>query len=99
MLCYCVNFIHSWFVGDKIKKDNIKDGPLTKLRQEISDAASRGNYSLEPKTKNMKDRDKKVVCKSFHGAGLVVPVDENEVGYRPVPESPGKLSNMTNFKN
>ena len=37
----------------------------------------------------MKERDKKVVCKTFHGAGLVVPVDENEVGYREVPETPG----------
>ena len=30
------------------------------------------------------------MCKSFHGAGIVVPVDENEVGYREVPETPGK---------
>ena len=37
----------------------------------------------------MKARDKKVVCKSFHSAGIVVPVDDNEVGYRPVPESVG----------
>jgi len=37
----------------------------------------------------MKARDKKVVCKSFHGAGIVVPVDDNEVGYRPVPETIG----------
>ena len=33
----------------------------------------------------------KVVCKSFHGMGIVVLVDDNEVGYRPVPESEGML--------
>lgn len=37
----------------------------------------------------MKARDKKVVSKTFHGAGIVVPVDQNEVGYRPLPETPG----------
>ena len=28
--------------------------------------------------------------KTFHGAGMVVPVDENDVGYREVPETIGK---------
>jgi hypothetical protein len=42
----------------------------------------------------MKKRNKKVVCKSFHGAGIVVPVDENEIGYRPVPETPADLKKM-----
>ena len=27
------------------------------------------------------------MCKSFHGTGIILPVDDNEVGYRPVPES------------
>jgi len=39
----------------------------------------------------MKDRDKKVVAKCFHGAGIVVPIDKNGVGYRPLPETPGLL--------
>ena len=29
-------------------------------------------------------------AKTFHGAGMVVPVDENDVGYREVPETIGK---------
>jgi len=31
-----------------------------------------------------------VVTKTFHGAGLVVPVDKNDVGYRELPETNGK---------
>lgn len=34
----------------------------------------------------MKERNKKVVCKSFYGVGIVVFVDQNEVGYRLVSE-------------
>ena len=37
----------------------------------------------------MKARDKKSVCKTFHGAGMVVPMDDQGIGYREVPETPG----------
>ena len=63
---------------------------MKELSERLKDCAEKHNYSLEQKTKKMKDRDKKVVCKSFHGAGIVVPVDENEVGYREVPETPSE---------
>lgn len=32
-----------------------------------------------------------VVTKTFHGAGIVVPVDKNDVGYRELPETDGDL--------
>lgn len=32
-----------------------------------------------------------VVTKTFHGAGLVVPVDKNDVGYRELPETDGNI--------
>lgn len=32
-----------------------------------------------------------VVTKTFHGAGIVVPVDKNDVGYRELPETDGEL--------
>lgn len=31
-----------------------------------------------------------MVTKAFHGAGLVVPVDKNDVGYRELPETNGE---------
>ena len=59
------------------------------LSESLTNCAEKNGFSMETKTKSMKARDKKVVCKSFHGAGIVVPVDDNEVGYREVPETPG----------
>ena len=35
-------------------------------------------------TSKVKERKGKVVTKSFHKAGIVVPLDGNEVGYRPL---------------
>ncbi|EPY83770.1 phenazine biosynthesis-like domain-containing protein isoform a [Camelus ferus] len=39
----------------------------------------------------MRQRDKRVVAKTFHRAGLVVPVDKNDVGYRELPETDASL--------
>ncbi|XP_034044674.1 histone PARylation factor 1 [Thalassophryne amazonica] len=50
--------------------------------------------SLEQKTKEMKQRNKKVVSKTFHGAGIVVPVDKNDVGYRELPETDAGLKRI-----
>lgn len=32
-----------------------------------------------------------VVTKTFHSAGIVVPVDKNDVGYRELPETDGEV--------
>ena len=85
-------FIVSLYIDEKLRSkdlDSKKKDKLKELSGRLKDCAEKHNYSLETKTKKMKERDKKVVCKTFHGAGMVVPVDENEVGYREVPETPG----------
>ena len=51
----------------------------------------------------MKARDKKMNSKTFHQAGIVVPVNPRGFGYRDLPETYGnyeKLHNTlkTNFK-
>ena len=82
----------SWFIDEKLKKSKSSTSNtkgLSKLKASLQEEAKRGGFSLELKTKAMKARDKKSVCRTFHGAGMVVPVDENEVGYREVPETPG----------
>lgn len=38
-----------------------------------------------------------VVTKTFHGAGIVVPVDKNDVGYRELPETDGEPKNTLNL--
>lgn len=71
----------------KIKQENpFKKAPLQRLYKEVESYAKKKNYPLETLTSNMKARNKQIVAKSFHGAGIVVPV-ENDVGYRNIPES------------
>ncbi|XP_075053844.1 histone PARylation factor 1 [Mixophyes fleayi] len=76
-------------IVDKKKVTAVKD-----LLEKLTAAADNLQYSLEQKSASMKKRDKKVVTKSFHGAGLVVPVDKNDVGYRELPETDGNLKKI-----
>ena len=78
---------HSWFIDERLKEG--KSTNLKELKDKLLEWAKRHNFSLERKTAAMKARDKKVVSKTFHGAGIVVPVDRTGVGYRPLPETPG----------
>ena len=82
-------YTSSWYVDNKLKKE--KSEGLKSLKTSVTDWANRKDFSLELKTKAMKARDKNTVTKTFHAAGLVVPVDpETEVGYRELPDTPGK---------
>ncbi|XP_052281625.1 histone PARylation factor 1-like isoform X2 [Dreissena polymorpha] len=84
-------------ISDKLKAKDTDCGLASRLKdlsERLNKCATKLGLSLEGKSKRMKERDKKVVCKSFHKAGIVVPVDENEVGYREVPESPADLKKM-----
>ncbi|KAG7238386.1 hypothetical protein INR49_030893 [Caranx melampygus] len=64
------------------------------LEAKLREKAETLGLSLEQKTKGMKQRDKKVVTKTFHGAGIVVPVDKNDVGYRELPETDAGLKKI-----
>uniref|UniRef100_A0A8D0BT07 Histone PARylation factor 1 n=1 Tax=Salvator merianae TaxID=96440 RepID=A0A8D0BT07_SALMN len=77
--------------GLKELSDKRKHGILKDIDEKLSKRANELGYSLEQKTANMRKRDKKVVTKTFHGAGLVVPVDKNDVGYRELPETNANL--------
>ncbi|KAF6094218.1 histone PARylation factor 1 [Phyllostomus discolor] len=81
------------FLMKKLKEvtDKKKTSLLKNIDEKLTEAARELGYSLEQKTKKMKQRDKKVVTKTFHGAGLVVPVDKNDVGYRELPETDGNV--------
>ncbi|KAM8939451.1 histone PARylation factor 1 [Pelodytes ibericus] len=76
-------------VTDKKTSSAIKD-----LVEKLTAAAEALGYTLEQKSTAMKKREKKVVTKSFHGAGLMVPVDKNDVGYRELPETDGNLKRI-----
>jgi len=81
--------LFSWLMEERLKKD--KTSSLSELLKRLKSTAETKGWSLEQRTARMKERDKKVVAKCFHGAGIVVPVDKNGVGYRPLPETPGLL--------
>ncbi|OCT99634.1 histone PARylation factor 1 [Xenopus laevis] len=84
------------YASNKLKevKDRIQCGAIKDLIEKLTAEAENLGYSLEQKSVTMKQRQKKVVTKSFHGAGLVVPVDKNDVGYRELPETDGNLKKI-----
>lgn len=68
----------------KVKFSNIKN--------ELQQWAADHNFQLDNYTENMRKRDKRVVAKTFHHAGIVVPYDKKtELGYRPLSESTTNL--------
>ncbi|XP_059500861.1 histone PARylation factor 1 isoform X3 [Stegostoma tigrinum] len=67
---------------------------LKELETKLTTVAKKLGYSLEQKTKEMKQRDRKVATRTFHGAGLVVPIDKTGVGYRELPETDGSLKKI-----
>nr|XP_030127241.1 histone PARylation factor 1 [Taeniopygia guttata] len=84
------------FLSKKLKEvaDKKKNAVLKDIDEKLTRTAKELGYSLEQKTVKMKQRDKKVVTKAFHGAGLVVPVDKNDVGYRELPETNANLKKI-----
>ncbi|OXB55515.1 hypothetical protein ASZ78_006249 [Callipepla squamata] len=84
------------FLSKKRKEvtDKNKNAVLKDIEEKLTRTAKELGYSLEQKTMKMKQRDKKVVTKTFHGAGLVVPVDKNDVGYRELPETNANLKKI-----
>ncbi|NXJ38199.1 HPF1 factor, partial [Ciconia maguari] len=84
------------FLSKNLKEvtDKKKNAILKDIDEKLTRTAKELGYSLEQKTMKMKQRDKKVVTKAFHGAGLVVPVDKNDVGYRELPETNANLKKI-----
>ena len=85
---------YSWFIDNRLKDGKTKT--LTELKVKVSECARGHDLSLEQKTKAMKARNKNVVARTFHGAGIVVPVDQTGVGYRPLPETTGRRLSKLN---
>ncbi|KAJ0033062.1 hypothetical protein NQD34_000169 [Periophthalmus magnuspinnatus] len=82
------------YIQRKKKEKGSQKPDLESLEEKLQDKAEILGFSLEQKTKDMKQRDKKVVTKTFHGAGIVVPVDKNDVGYRELPETDAALKKI-----
>ena len=91
-----IYFDSRWFAEKQVKKEKskAKQDKIKEVVKKLRAFAEAKNISLEENSSSMKERKKKVVCKTFHGAGLVVPVDENDVGYREVPETAGTIMHL-----
>ncbi|XP_065898955.1 histone PARylation factor 1-like [Dysidea avara] len=63
---------------------------LKELNTKLQAKCKELSYNLV-ESKNFKTRNKQVVAKSFNKIGIVVPVDQNDVGYRPLPMTNGEL--------
>ncbi|XP_053712885.1 histone PARylation factor 1-like [Synchiropus splendidus] len=88
--------VHLFLLRKRKEKTSRKAGgeDIEQLGEKLKAKADELDLSLEQKTKAMKMRDKKVVTKTFHGAGIVVPVDKNDVGYRELPETDADLKKI-----
>lgn len=71
--------------GGKSKQKSLKT-----LQTSLLSKAKERKYNLESRTPGIKARNKKVVSKTFHKAGIVVPLDANDVGYRPLTVTDGE---------
>ncbi|XP_022084497.1 histone PARylation factor 1-like isoform X2 [Acanthaster planci] len=78
----------------KATKDKAEQSKIQSLQKPLTDWAKKCGHSLDSKSQAMKDREKKVVAKTFHGTGIVVPIDANEVGYRELPETDANLKRI-----
>jgi|LakMenEpi03Aug12_release.lakeMendotaPanAssembly.Ray.scaffolds.fasta_scaffold529709_1 hypothetical protein len=87
----------NWYLDELMKSSDTnkeKLNELKELKKQLGSWCEKSNFkwSLELKTSKLKNRNKKINCKTFHDAGICVAVNEQGFGYREVPESYGKDS-------
>lgn len=84
---------YSVYIREKLKLASpFEKIHITQLHQKLKDFAKEKNISLEKKTENMEAREKKVVARTFHKAGIVVPYNKKtQLGYRDLAVTDSKL--------
>jgi len=85
-------YFSAYFEERKKAIDPFAKIKLTKLQKSLQAYAEKEKYPLATINSEMKQRTRNTVCKTFHGAGLVVPYNKKaDVGYRPLIENNGKI--------
>lgn len=79
-----------WIFSNSLKNSNKQKGEARRLKEQIERKAVEKKMNLGVNPPTLKARNKKVVAKTFHKMGIVVPLDENGVGYRDLQISNGK---------
>ena len=74
----------------KTSSGKSKQKSLKTFQASLLSKAKELKYNLDTRTAGIKARNKNIVSKTFHKAGIVVPVDANDVGYRPLTVTDGE---------
>ena len=85
---------------DDIKKsaNPFLQSKVPRLQKALQEHAKELQFTLNTRTESMKQRNRKTVSKTFHGLGLLVPVEKRtEIGYRELIETDGKLLSRSSF--
>lgn len=73
---------------------------IAQLHQKLKSFAKEKNITLEKDTANMQAREKQVVTRTFHKAGIVVPYNKkSQLGYRDLAVTDSKLPEGGNYLN
>jgi hypothetical protein len=76
----------------KEKCDPFQKMKVSKVQKLLQSWAKDNNFTLDVLSAPVKARNKKVVTRTFHNAGLVVPWDKStELGYRKLAETDGEF--------
>lgn len=67
-----------------LKQANLFEKPsISQLHKRLKEFAQKHDITLQAKTDNMRNREKRVVARTFHKAGIVVPYNrKTQLGYR-----------------
>ncbi|XP_076653287.1 histone PARylation factor 1 [Halictus rubicundus] len=84
------------YLGEKVKLANpFEKTRITQLQQKLKSYAQEKNITLDQKSGRMQDREKKVVARTFHKAGIVVPYNKKtELGYRELAVTDNELKKI-----
>ncbi|GLG99828.1 Uncharacterized protein GBIM_06210 [Gryllus bimaculatus] len=93
--------VNSYLETRKNKSDPFHKMKISSLQKSLHSWAKENNFDLDVNTAAMKARARKVVAKTFHKGGIVVPVNKtNDTGYRPLIESEVNLKKiLKNYAN
>jgi hypothetical protein len=87
----------NWYLDELIisrrYKIRLEESTINRFKDKLVKWCDK-KHSLELKTSKIKARDKIINCKTFHGAGLSVPVTSDGFGYRDLPHSYDSLKKI-----
>lgn len=84
-----------YFLDNDVDLTPFNRSLVNSIRKSTLDYVKEHSIDMKKTPELLRDRNKLVVCKTFHGAGLVVPFDkESETGYRPLLETDAALKKI-----